>query len=147
MPIRAVDKALREEQCGFRKGRRYIDQIITLRSIIEKWPSHQTSLVLSFIDYEEVLDSADRRALVKVLSLYGISDKYTIVIRTVYENIIVVVKVGNEDTSWFRIRSGVKQGSVLSLMGRLSDFVVRSTAKAMGDHGTKWGGKTLLDFD
>jgi hypothetical protein len=27
------------------------------------------------------------------------------------------------------------------------DFVLRSTGKAMGDHGIKWGGKSLLDLD
>ena len=29
----------------------------------------------------------------------------------------------------------------------LMDFVLRSQGKAMGDHGIKWGGKTLLDLD
>ena len=27
------------------------------------------------------------------------------------------------------------------------DLVLRSTGKEMGDHGIKWGGKTLLDID
>ena len=27
------------------------------------------------------------------------------------------------------------------------DFVLRSTGKAIGDHGIKWGGRTLLDLD
>ena len=27
------------------------------------------------------------------------------------------------------------------------DFVLRSTGKAIGDHGSKWGGKTLLNLD
>ena len=65
----AVDKVLREEQCGFRKGRGCVDQIFTLRLIIEKCLSCQTPLVLSFIDYEQAFDSVDRRALAKVLSL------------------------------------------------------------------------------
>ena len=62
----AVDKVLREEQCGFRKGRGSVDQISTLRLIIEKCSSRQTSLVLSFIDYEQAFDSVDSRALAKV---------------------------------------------------------------------------------
>jgi hypothetical protein len=41
----AVEKVLREEQCDFRKGRRCVDQIFTLRVIIEKCLSHQTPLV------------------------------------------------------------------------------------------------------
>ena len=27
------------------------------------------------------------------------------------------------------------------------EFVLKSTGKAIGDHGIKWGGKTLLDLD
>ena len=29
----------------------------------------------------------------------------------------------------------------------LMDFVLRSTEKAIGDHGIKWEGKTFLDLD
>ena len=59
----AVDKVLREEQCSFRKGRGCVDQIFSLRLIIEKCLSCQTPLVLSFIDFEQAFDSVDRRAL------------------------------------------------------------------------------------
>jgi len=38
-------------------------------------PRRQTPLVLSFICYEQAFDSVDRRALPKVLSLYGIPEK------------------------------------------------------------------------
>ena len=71
----AVDKVLREQQCSFRKGRGCFDQVFTLRLIIEKSLRCQTPLVLSFINYEQALDSVDRRALTKVLSLYGIPKK------------------------------------------------------------------------
>ena len=82
----AIHKVLRKEQCGFRKGRGCVDQVFTLRLIIEKFLRCQTPLVLSFIDYEQAFDSVDRRALAKVLSLYGIPDKYTKVICAMYEN-------------------------------------------------------------
>ena len=29
----------------------------------------------------------------------------------------------------------------------LMDFILRSTGKAMGENGIKWGGKTFLDLD
>ena len=66
-----------------------------------------------------------------------------------YENNTAALKVGIEVSSWFCIKSRVKQGCVLSpfiwiiLMG----FVLRSTGKAMGDHGIKWREKTLLYLD
>ena len=76
----AVDKALREEQCGFRKGGGCVDQIFTLSLMIEKSLRCQTPLVFSVIDYEQAFDSVDRRALAKILSLYGIPEKYIKVI-------------------------------------------------------------------
>ena len=148
----AVDKVLREEQCGFRKGRGCVDQVFkfnTLRLIIEKSLRCQTPLVLSFINNEQAFDSVDRRPLAKVLSLYGIPEKYIKVICALYENNAAAVKVGNEVSNWFCIKSGVKQGCVLSpfIWIILMDFVLRSSGKATGDHRIKWGGKTLLDLD
>ena len=139
----------KEKKCGFRKGRGCVGQTFTLRLITEKCLRCQTPLILSFIDYKQAFDSADRRALAKVLSLYGILDKYIKVTYAMYENNTAALKVGNEVSSWFCIRSGVKQGYVLSPFIRtiLMDFVLRSTGKAIGDHGIKWGGKTLLDLD
>ena len=105
--------------------------------------------VLSFIDYEQAFDSVDRTALTKVLSLYGIPEKYIKVICAMYENNTAAVKIGNEVSNWFCIKSGVKQGCVLSpfIWIILMDFILRSTGKAIGDHGIKWGGRTLLDLD
>ena len=105
---------LRKEQFGFRRTRRCINQCSTLRLIIKKCLSHQTHLVFSFIHYEQAFDSVDRTAISKVLSLYGVQDKYIRLISAICENNIAAVKVGNEVSSWFRIESGVKQGCVLS---------------------------------
>ena len=122
-----------------RKGRGCVDHVFTLRLIIEKSLRCQTPLVLSFIDYEQAFDSVDRRALTKVLSLYGIPEKYIKVICAMYENNTAAVKVGNEVSNWFCIKSGVMQGCVLSpfIWIILMDFVLRSTGKAIGDHGIK----------
>ena len=65
----AVDKVIREEQFGFRRGRGCVDQVFTLWLIIEKSLRCQTALVLNFIDYEQAFDSVDKRALAKVLIL------------------------------------------------------------------------------
>ena len=64
-----------------------------------------------------------------------------------YENDAVAVKEENEVSHWFCIKSGVKQGCVLSpfIWIILMDFVLRSTEK--GGHRIKWGGKSLLDLD
>jgi len=62
-----VDETLREEQAGFRKDRLCIDQIATLRIIVEQaieWSYPCTTL---FVDFENVFDSLDRDAMWKIL--------------------------------------------------------------------------------
>ena len=63
----------------------------------------------------------------------------------VCENNTTTSKVGNEVSS-FRVKSGVKQDCALStfIWIILMDSVLGITGKAMGDHGIKWGGKTIL---
>jgi len=60
----AVDKVLREGKCGFGKGKGCVSQIFHLRLKIKKCLSYEKPLVPSFIDYEQVFDSVDRRACV-----------------------------------------------------------------------------------
>ena len=102
-----------------------------------------------FIDYEQAFDSVDIRALAKALSFYGITDKYIKVISAMYKNNAAVVKIGNEVSSMFCIKSGVKQSCVLFLFTWiiLIDFVLKSTGKAMGNHGIKWWKKNSIDLD
>ena len=77
-------------------GKGSVYQIFTLTFIIEKRLSHQTFPVLNFIDYEQSFDSADRRDIAKVLSLYGIPDKSIKVISAMHQKNIAALKVGNE---------------------------------------------------
>ena len=86
-----------------------------------------------------MFDYVDRRALSKVISFYGIPDKYIKVISAMYENKTAAIKVGNEVSSWVCIKLGVRQGCVLSpfIWLILMDFVLKSTGKAMGDHEIK----------
>ena len=44
----AIDKQLRDEQAGFRKGRGCIDQIFALRNIIEQCTEWQRQLYINF---------------------------------------------------------------------------------------------------
>ena len=101
--------------------------------------SCQTPLILSFINYDQAFDSVDSKALAKILSLYGIPDKYIKVICVMYENNTAGVKVGNEVANWFCIKSGF-------IWIILTDFMLRSIGKAIGDIGIQQGGKTLLNI-
>ncbi|KAK3760073.1 hypothetical protein RRG08_064743 [Elysia crispata] len=63
----AVDGKLREEQAGFRQGRGCIDQIFTLRNIIEQCIEWQRELYINFVDFEKAFDSIHRNSLWKIL--------------------------------------------------------------------------------
>ena len=68
-----------------------------------------------------------RRALANVLSLYGIPDRYIKVISSMCENITVVVKAGNEASTWFCVKFTVNQACVISpfISIILMDFLLR----------------------
>ena len=77
-------------------------------------PKSSNTFRRQFIDCMKVFDSAVRRALAKVLSLYSIPDKYIKVISVMYENNTSGVKIESEVSIGFRIIVGVKEGCVLS---------------------------------
>ena len=62
-----VDNILRDHQAGFRQGRGYIDQIATLRILVEQSLEFDSSLYVNFVDYEKAFDSLDRDTIWKLL--------------------------------------------------------------------------------
>uniref|UniRef100_A0A914XEZ9 Reverse transcriptase domain-containing protein n=1 Tax=Plectus sambesii TaxID=2011161 RepID=A0A914XEZ9_9BILA len=62
----AVDKRLREEQAGFRRGRSCTEQIFVLWQVIEQTLEYQQRLLLNFIDFVKAFDSIHRETLWKI---------------------------------------------------------------------------------
>ena len=52
----AEDATMRDQQAGFRKDRSCIDQVATLRIIIEQPIEWNTSLYVNFFDFEKAFD-------------------------------------------------------------------------------------------
>ena len=52
-----VERALAEEQAGFRPGRGTTDQIFTIRQITEKYLEHNKPCNFNFIDFKQAFDS------------------------------------------------------------------------------------------
>ena len=55
-----VDIKLREEQAGFRRGKSTVEQIFILRNIIEQVVEWQSTLYITFVDFEKAFDSVHR---------------------------------------------------------------------------------------
>ena len=64
---RVVDEVLRDEQAGFRKDHSCINQIATLRIIVEQSIKWSSPLYLLFVDFGKVFDSLDREAMWRLL--------------------------------------------------------------------------------
>ena len=81
----ALDKQLRKEQAGFRKDKSCTDHIATLRIIVEHCVEWQSPLYTNFVDFEKAFDSLDRVTLWKLLSYYGLPNKFVNIIRNMYD--------------------------------------------------------------
>ncbi|VDP19520.1 unnamed protein product [Schistosoma margrebowiei] len=90
------------------------DQIATLRIIVEQSVEWNSSLYINFIDYEKAFDSVDRRTLWKLLRHYGVPEKIVNIIRNSYDGLQCKVVHGGQLTDAFEVRTGVRQGCLLS---------------------------------
>ncbi|VDP33575.1 unnamed protein product [Schistosoma margrebowiei] len=142
----AVDAQLRDQQAGFRKDRSCTDQIATLRIIIEQSVVWNSSLYINSINYEKVFDSVDRRTLWKLFRHYGVPEKIVNIIRNSYDGLQCKVVHGGQLTDAFQVRTGVRQGCLLSpfLFLLVVDWIMR-TLTSEGKHGIQWTAQKQID--
>ena len=109
-----VDRTLRDPQACFRPGRSCIDQITTLRIIVEQSIEWNSPLYANFVDYKKAFDSLDRESLWKLLRHYGVPIKFVNLIRNWYEGLSCRVVHEGRLTEKFDEKTGVRQGCLLS---------------------------------
>ena len=103
-----------EEQNGFRKMRSCVEHIYTLSTIIKMKKRSNKSVFACFIDFAKAFDSVNRDLLWFRLLNYGIDGKFLQVVRAMYTNLQMCVKLHNHLTNWFDSNVGVRQGDTLS---------------------------------
>ena len=145
--LKAVDEKLREQQTGFRKDRSYTDQIAALRIIIEQSLEWNNSL---FLNFEKAFDSLDREVLWNLMEYHGIPQKFINIIRNSYSNMQCRVIHEGKLTESFDVKTGVKQGCLLSpfLFLLAIDYIMRESTegKRNGIQWTMWQQLDDLDF-
>lgn len=98
------------------------------------------------MDFEKAFDSVHRESLWSIMRSYGISCKMVKVIAYINEDFECAVIDGSETSDWFRIKSGVKQGCMMSgfLFLLALDWTTR---KATTDkrRGIWWNFATVLE--
>lgn len=135
----AIDQRLRDEQAGFRKERSCIDQIATLRVIVEQTIEWQTSLYVCFVDFEKAFDSLDRKAMWSILRHYGVPEEMVNIIKQLYDGFSCRVIHDGRLSEEFLVTTGVRQGCLLSplLFLVVLDWATR-TAYAGSERGIQW---------
>ena len=110
----AADEKIREEQAGFRSGRSCIEQIFTLRNIIEQCNEYRKPLHINFVDFQKAFDSVHRETLWSIVKHYGVTQKFVNIFRNIYQNTSCCLRTDTGYSKYFRIETGVRQGCMLS---------------------------------
>jgi hypothetical protein len=79
-----LEPLLRKEQAGFRPHRSCVDQINTLRIVVEQSLEYHTPLYLIFVDFERVFDSLKHTAIWQTLAERGLPIKLVNIIKELY---------------------------------------------------------------
>ena len=123
-------------QAGFRKTYRTSDQVLLLRTLIERARCDSLPLYVCFVDFKKAYDTVPRDLLWQKLQRLGVSGWFLSAVQALYAEVPMAVKVNGGVTSVFHSLQGLKQGCPLSplLFGLfIDDFqtVVLANAAAL----------------
>jgi exonuclease III len=138
-----LDMYLGEEQFGFRKGRGTRDAIGLMRVIGERLTERCKSFVICFVDLEKAFDRVNWDKLLEILKNKGIEWKERRLIRNLYKEQRVIVRIGNKESKKTELGRGVRQGCCLSpiLFNIYLEEMIREIEMKM--KGVKIGGRTV----
>ena len=134
----AVDECLGDEQAGFWLGRSCVDQIATLRVIIEQSFEWRSPLYINFVDFRKAFDMVDRYTVWRILRHYGIPEKIADIMQSLYDNTKCQVIHNSSLSEPFEVVTGVRQGCMLSPV--ISTLVIDWIMKTSMDlpRGLQW---------
>ena len=125
------EQTSREEQAGFRPYRGCTDQIFTIRQLMEERIRCGKRAIIVFIDFRSAFDCIHWPALWKTLEAEIIPQKIINPLQQSYEGSSSQVRIRNELSEEFVIRTGVRQGDVASslLFNVVVDTIMRRVFK------------------
>ena len=120
---------LRDEQAGFRSGRGTVEHIFILRKINEQVVEWQATLYITSMGFEKTFDSVHRESIWKIMENYGIPRKIIHMVQMLYEESECAVLDEGEESEWFKVKIGVKQGDVMFgfIFLMVVDWIMRNT--------------------
>ncbi|VDP11066.1 unnamed protein product [Schistosoma margrebowiei] len=123
-----------------------IDQITTLRIIVEQSIEWNPSLYINFIDYVKAFDSEDRTTLWKLLRYYGVPQMIVNIIQSSYDGLNCEIVHRGQLTKPFEVKTGVRQSFLFSpfLFLLVIDWIMK-TSTFEEKHGIQWTSRMQLD--
>ena len=106
--------SLEENQAGFRKGYATSDHIFTLHAMVEILKSRKKKLFCTFVDFKKAFDNVWRPGLWHKLLHTGVDGKILRIIRSMYQGIKSKISICGQETIFFSIVTGLRQGENLS---------------------------------
>ena len=103
---------------------------------------------MTFVDFEKAFDSVDRQVIWKLMRYYGFPPKIISIIQQLYEDSICQIIHNGKLTQPFAVRTGVRQGCMLSpiIFLIVIDWVMRKTTSDINT-GLQWTTYQLEDLD
>jgi exonuclease III len=111
----SLDSALDPKQAGFTSGRSCRDAVYILSRQIERSCSDGTPVLLNFVDFKKAFDSLDWSTMWKVLAAQGMPPKIIGIIKRLYMNATISVRLNLEGkmATPFKQKVGIRQGCSL----------------------------------
>ena len=136
---------LPENQLGFVSGNRTSDAHILLHNIIQKYCHKESKKIYScFVDFSKAFDNISRNILFEKLKKYGITGKFYNVLKNMYFNDQIKIKVGEYLTETIHPNQGVRQGCILSpLLFNIYLADLPQRLELAQSHGPKVEGRLL----
>ena len=133
------EQTIREEQAGFRPHRGCCDQIFTIRQLLEERIRCGQRTVIVFIDFRSTFDCIYWSALWKALEAKLVPPKIIRLLQQSYSGSSSQVRIRNEMSEDFAVKTVVRQGDVASplLFNIVVDAIMRKVFQ--NGHGVKFG--------
>ena len=106
---------LAEEQLGFVKGNRTSDAHFIINNLIQDYCHKKGKQIYScLIDFKKAFDSIPRDILFKKLKGYGVTGNFFNILKNMYNNDSIKIKIGERLSENIYPNQGVRQGCILS---------------------------------
>lgn len=108
-----LDEQQPPDQAGFRSNFSTIDNLHTIKQILQKYQEYNKSIFIAFIDYVKAFDLLEHEYIWESLIEQGVDLIYIRILKNIYDNSTAAIFIETIGP-FFNTKRGVKQGDPLS---------------------------------